>query len=215
MYAPVQDPRANLDAAIKKSGLNYAAVSEMIGRNPAYIHQFIKRGTPRKLEERDRRLIASALGISEASLGAELVGDGKKLRKVPRLDVRASAGPGGLAVSEFASGTFGFSERWLRDLARGNPDGLSMIQVQGESMEPTLSDGDDIMVNRNDGIDRLRDGIYVLRRGSDLHVKRIACGPVRNRISVRSDNPAYPSWDDIDLSTVAVIGRVVWFARKM
>ena len=216
VQAPVvQDPRAYLDQAIRERGWDYAAVSRMIGRNPSYIQQFIKRGSPRKLEEKDRRLIASALGIPESMIGADPNGDSKKqLRKVPRLDVRASAGPGGAAVSEFASDTFGFSERWLRDLAHGSPDGLSLIQVQGDSMEPTLSNGDDIMVNRNDGLPRLRDGIYVLRRGDDLHVKRITCSPVRGRISIRSDNPAYPSWEDVDASTVAVIGRVVWSAGR-
>lgn len=211
----VQDPRAYLDQVIRERGWDYAAVSRMIRRNPSYISQFIHRGTPRRLDERDRRVIASALGVPETMLGADpQADDKKKLRKVPRLDVRASAGPGATAFSEFASDTFGFSERWLRDLAHGSPDGLSLIQVQGDSMEPTLSDGDDIMVNRNDGVSRLRDGIYVLRRGDDLHVKRIACSPVKGRISVRSDNPAYPSWEDVDVSTIAVIGRVVWSAGR-
>ena len=65
-----------------------------------------------------------------------------KFRSVPRLDVRASAGPGGMAISEIPISTFNFSERWLRDLAQGSPDGLSMITVRGDSMWPTLVDGD-------------------------------------------------------------------------
>src|SRR3546814_13807612 len=43
----------------------YSDISRLIGRNPAYIQQFIKRGTPRRLDEEDRRIIAQFLGISE------------------------------------------------------------------------------------------------------------------------------------------------------
>jgi phage repressor protein C with HTH and peptisase S24 domain len=47
----------------------------------------------------------------------------------------------------------------LRDLADGDPSGLSLIAVVGDSMEPALSDGDDILVNRLAVAARLRDGI--------------------------------------------------------
>ncbi len=108
----------------------------------------------------------------------------------------------------------GFSERMLRDLAGGDPSGLSLITVAGDSMEPTLSDGDDILVNRLDVAARLRDGIYVLRMGDGLHVKRIACGPDRTRVTIISDNDAYRAWENIELGTVAMIGRVVWGGKR-
>ncbi len=215
--APVlQDPRVALDELIRETRTDYTAISRMIRRNPSYIQQYIKRGTPKRLEEQDRRVISAFFGVPETILGASLDDDAHKpFRKVPRLDVRASAGLGTVASLELLSETFGFSERWLRDLAQGNPDGLSLIKVKGDSMETTLSDGDDIMVNRNDGAARLRDGIYVLRLEDDLLVKRVARGPVRNRITIKSDNPAYPTWTDVDVSTVSIIGRVVWFSRRM
>ena len=48
-----------------------------------------------------------------------------------------------------------------------------MIRVAGDSMAPTLGDGDDILVDRGDGAERLRDGIYVLRLDGALVVKRL------------------------------------------
>jgi phage repressor protein C with HTH and peptisase S24 domain len=109
----------------------------------------------------------------------------------------------------------GFSERLLRELAGGDPGGLSMIKVVGDSMAPTLDDGDDIMVNRLDGAPRLRDGIYVVRMGDGLLVKRIARGPDRHLVTVISDNDAYPSWPNTPLKDMAVLGRVVWSGKRM
>ena len=45
-------------------------------------------------------------------------------------------------------------------------------------------------------------------------VKRLAGGP-SGRLSVLSDNPAYPAWPDVDGATVAIIGRVVWAGRRL
>jgi hypothetical protein len=62
-------PRLNLARLIADRGENYGALSRLLGRNAAYIQQFIKRGTPRKLDEEDRRLLARYFGVDEALLG--------------------------------------------------------------------------------------------------------------------------------------------------
>ena len=89
-----------------------------------------------------------------------------------------------------------------------------MIRVAGDSMLPTLADGDNILVDTDDR-ERLRDGIYVLRTDDALLVKRLSVNPATKRLAIRSDNDAYPSWDDCDPATVAVIGRVVWVGRRL
>ena len=65
----VADPRAALDRLLTDKGIDYARLSQVIGRNPAYIQQYIKRGSPRRLAEQDRARIAAYLGVSEALLG--------------------------------------------------------------------------------------------------------------------------------------------------
>src|SRR3546814_1612240 len=95
----VQDPRAALDRLLADKGIDYARLSQVIGRNPAYIQQYIKRGSPRRLAEQDRARIAAYLGVSEAMLGgpvqrvavpARVRGPGMIL--VPKLAIGASAG---------------------------------------------------------------------------------------------------------------------------
>lgn len=213
------DPREALARLLKERGEDFAGLSRLIGKNPAYIQQFIKRGTPRKLDEEDRRTIARFLGVSETLLGgpAGQKGDDatEGMVKVPRLDVGASAGHGALNEGEVAVSHIAFDPKWLRQLCKGGTNNLSFIRVQGDSMSPTLADGDDILVDGADGADRLRDGIYVLRREDTLMVKRLAINPFAARATVTSDNPAYPEWKDIELSTLAIIGRVVWAGRRL
>lgn len=210
-------PREVLERLIRERDEDYAGLSRLIGRNASYIQQFIKRGTPRKLDETDRRTLARYFGVDESWLGggetsARAGGD---LVQVALLDVKASAGPGTLAELEAPRGRFAFDARWLRRLTGSKPDRLSIITVVGDSMFPTLADGDEVIVDGSDGGGRLRDGIYVLRFDDALMIKRIARGPSRGRIAVRSDNEAFPSWEDCDPSLLQIVGRVVWFGRRV
>ena len=206
-----------LQRLIEQRGEDYAGLSRLLGRNPAYIQQYIKRGTPRRLAEADRRLLARYFGVDEAMLGgpgpAETRSDG--LVPVPRFEVGASAGAGAFAGEERERSHIAFDPAWLRRIASGGPDQLSIIRVEGDSMAPTLADGDEILVDRGDGPARLRDGIYVLRLDDALMVKRLALNPAARKVSIRSDNAAYPVWPDCPLSSIEVVGRVVWAGRRI
>jgi hypothetical protein len=213
------DGRTALQRLIEERGEDYAGLSRLLGRNPAYVQQFIKRGTPRRLAEADRRLLARYFGVAEAELGglapAPDLASGHPLVPVPRLDVGASAGAGAFDGDESGDAHIAFDRGWLRRVARGAPDQLSVIRVSGDSMVPALGDGDDILVDRGDAAERLRDGIYVLRIDGALVVKRLAINPVARTVSIRSDNPAYAGWPDCDPSAIDIVGRVVWAGRRI
>ena len=209
-----ENPRAALDQLIADSGDDYAGLSKLIGRNAAYVQQFIKRGTPKKLPESERGILARYFGVDERVLGGVASTAGRAgLRTIPKLDVGASAGPGAMNEGEALSGKIGFDEKWLRKLGV-DPKQLSLIRVEGDSMLPTLADGDDIMVDRAAANKPLCDGIHVIRMDDVLMVKRLARGPA-GRLSVLSDNPAYPDWVDVDGAGVTVVGRVVWTGRRL
>ncbi len=217
------DARAELDALIRAHGEDYASVSRLIGRNPAYIQQFIKRGTPQRLAEEDRARLAAYFAVPEERLGGRtttasitIVPDKADMLMIPRIDIEASAGPGGLAEIEAFRAPVVIDRSLLRGVSAGSGSGLSVIRVAGDSMEPTLRDGDDIVVDRNDGAARMRDGIYVLRIDTMLMVKRLMleAGAARPLV-IRSDNPRYPDIADYDPASLAIIGRVLWMGRSL
>jgi hypothetical protein len=209
-----EDPRMSLERLIVENGDDYAGLSKLIGRNAAYIQQFIKRGSPKRLPEKERGILARYFGVDERLLGGLAAPTGKVgFRTIPKLDVGASAGPGAINDAEALAGKIGFDEKWLRKLA-ADPAQLSLIRVEGDSMAPTLNSGDDIMVDSSVTSGALRDGIHVIRMDDVLMVKRLAKGPA-GRLSVLSDNPAYPDWPNVDGATVAIIGRVVWAGRRL
>ena len=211
------DPRVTLERLCAERGEDFAGLSRMLGRNSAYIQQFVRRGVPKRLKEEERRKLARYFAISEALLGgpAEEPRHPDDLISIKRHPVRASAGPGALVSEGLGKPYFGFDERWLKALTATPAGSLSIVRVEGDSMSPTLNDGDDILVDLGDCGDRLRDGIYVLRVDDALVVKRLALNPMGRRITVQSDNPAYPDWPDCGLDEINCIGRVIWSGRKI
>lgn len=218
--------RQRLDALIASRGEDYASLSRRLGRNASYIQQFIKRGVPRRLSESDRRILAGHFGIAEHLLGGPadtarqlinrpgLARGAQDYVLVPQFGINASAGPGSLPDDEAPSSAIAFQSGFIRTLSSSPPDGLAVLGVEGDSMLPTLADGDQILVDTHDRV-RLRDGIYVLRVDDALIVKRLSLNPATRRLTIRSDNDAYPTWADCDPAAITVIGRVVWVGRKL
>lgn len=207
----MSDPRERLLALAGERGVSLAQLSALIGRNASYLQQFVRKGSPRKLEEGDRATLARFLGVGEGALGAsEEKSFDPDWIDVPRLPLGASAGPGALAQEERPIGAFRFARRWLRQQGL-DPARLSAILVEGDSMEQTLRDGDEILVDTAPRAPR--DGVHVVRVDGLLLVKRLETGRP-GAIVLRSDNSAY---DPIELSPgeVEVVGRVVWKAGRL
>jgi phage repressor protein C with HTH and peptisase S24 domain len=216
------DPRNRLLQLAEARGVSLAGLSAFIGRNASYLQQYVRKGSPRKLEETDRRKLAAFFGVAESELGApEEISPAPAAAPaaaqrnaghvaVPRLPLDASAGQGAIVGDEVPVDTIFFSTRWLR--AHGfDPGFLSAISVVGDSMEPVLRDGDDILVDQRPR--PLSDGIHVVRVGESLLVKRVQTGPA-GRVVLESANPAYRPIE-LPIDELQVIGRVVWKGGRL
>ncbi|MGC1271472.1 MAG: S24 family peptidase, partial [Croceibacterium sp.] len=129
---------------------------------------------------------------------------------IPRLPLEASAGPGAVGAQEVAFDAFRFSRKWLRE--QGLDAGqLSAIRVMGDSMDPLLRDGDEILVDRTPRA--FREGVHVLRLGDMLHVKRVQAG-APGRLRLISANDAYDPVE-VGLDEVDLVGRVVWKGGRL
>lgn len=212
MYCSTMDPdaqRAALEALIAETGASLSELSQLLGRNLAYLQQYLTRGTPRLLSEADRGLLARYFGVAEARLGGPEAGG---LVEVPRLDIGASAGPGGLVEGEARRRRgMQFSPELLRALGV-RAEAASMIRVKGDSMLPTLADGDEILVDRDRRRVEGRGGVFVIRLDGELMVKRLRAG--LGGIEVISDNP---DWEMrvVPARALDVVGRVAWLGRAI
>ncbi|MEL7217108.1 MAG: S24 family peptidase [Pseudomonadota bacterium] len=217
-----REARGRLQDLVREKRTSFAALSRLLKRNSAYLQQYATRGSPRHLDEPDLRKIAAFLGVSprvietrgdngEAGEGA--AGSRTALPKadrdewldVPRLALDASAGPGAVAAEEISYDSFRFSRRWLLEQGLERSD-LSIIRVDGDSMEPLLNDGDEILVDRAPRT--FRDGVHVVRLGDTLMVKRVASAGA-GRFSLLSQNLSYPPVS-VEAEDLEIIGRVVW-----
>ena len=128
------------------------------------------------------------------------------------MDVRTGAGPGAVVHGEGVKAMIEFPWRWLRD--RGlEPSKCRVISVVGESMEPTLADGCQILVDLSSRA-RRDQRICVVETDNELVVKRIVRNPEGGCL-LASDNPdksAFPTkpWPE----GARVIGEVKWHGQS-
>jgi phage repressor protein C with HTH and peptisase S24 domain len=95
-----------------------------------------------------------------------------------------------------------------------DPASARVVYVRGDSMEPLMSDGDQIMFDTSRTA--IRDGeLYVIRVDADEMVKRLHKRP-GDRVVVQSENPAFAPYK-VSLAdpAFAVLGQVVWRAGWM
>src|SRR5438309_2292382 len=131
---PLTGPRAELAALIAQRREDYAGLSRMLGRNAAYIQQFIKRGVPKRLAEEDRKKLARYFNVDESRLGgpAPQPTPAEGLIAIPRFEIEASAGPGAFTDGERPVAHLGFGERFLKQLCGARPADLSIIRARGD-----------------------------------------------------------------------------------
>ncbi|PTB82880.1 peptidase S24 [Methylophaga nitratireducenticrescens] len=135
--------------------------------------------------------------------------------RIPLYETTASAGQGSFIQDENITDSLIFKKEWIHNELHNSPGNLYLINIEGESMEPSLRPGDVVLVDHSDNTAR-RDGIYILRMGDALLVKRLQRLP-GDIIKASSDNPAYQAFT-IDLKKdsheISIIGRVVWSGRR-
>lgn len=201
-------PQQALAQAARARGVALSALSRMLGRNQAYLGQFVNRGTPRLLPERERRMLADFLAIDETALGAPAPVSEEVA--VPWLAVTAAAGQGRIA-EERVIRTEPLPRAALRAAGIAAKD-ASLIGVAGDSMAPTLRDGDRLLVDRAARRPGAHGAIYVLRRGETVAVKRLVAHGAE--IEIRSDNPLWPV-ERVAAAEIEVIGRARLLLRRL
>ncbi|MCF6214669.1 MAG: hypothetical protein L3J58_00685 [Emcibacter sp.] len=221
--------RQKLDHLIRTSSHDdYASLSALIGKNHAYMQQFIKRGVPKCLKDEDTEKIIKHFNITMDYFGSpddfSNVGRGfsdsqtsnfeEEYIRVNVYEIEAAAGAGSIVDNNEISNKLAFKKSWIRSSSNATADDLAVITVSGDSMNPTLYDGDRILVDMTQTSIK-NDGIYVLRNDDMILVKRISLNPVTKLCTIKSDNSFYESWEGCKTTDLDILGRVIWMGRNI
>lgn len=230
-----------------ETGKTLAYLSKKAGKNHAYLQQFITRGSPVRLPEEVRQVIANELQIPESALRPNLVSGfdpdatepiqaddptsanlGVRLNESGTLDLPAGtlvehavyggAGNGGYAMEvavggqrgEVAADTWTFPPAFLKNELHLSLTASDIVRVRGDSMEPTLWDGDRVIVDRTDTDVRV-DGIFAILDEGSLIIKQVEIvrGTDPVEIVCKSRNTAYSTFNLVLDGNTRIIGRVV------
>jgi len=193
---------------------NLAEFSRISGVSRRMLDRY-KLGTEPSLSAAAR--IAKALNVQlDALVGDQNVSNRVTLDElvplegvmVPLLSVVASAGNGYGNHDVEIVDRLPFSRALLRDLGV-KVENASFIRVSGDSMAPTINDGDVLLVDARYKSVR-DDGIYVLVVSGDVRLKRVQRGI--NSITLISDNEKYAPevLSAADADQLQVAGKVRW-----
>ena len=129
--------------------------------------------------------------------------------KIPMIDVKASAGQGMVNYIEDIKDFISLPENILP--AYTNKKNLAIIEIMGDSMEPTIKNGEIVILDT--GVQEIRSGsVYLIRVFDDLRVKRID-RKMNGNIVIMSDNAVYPpeelAFEELENSPLHIIGIII------
>ena len=164
--------------------------------------------------------LAQMMPISPENYSAQDTGgetDNTTYSKIPLFNIKASSGHESFVNDEKIGADLMFRKDWLQRELKSDPNNLFILSAETDSMEPTIKHDALLIVDKR--IDRIiTEGIYILRRGDTILIKRIR-KLSEDTIELISDNPAYGK-ESIKLSNqpgVTILGKVIyiWSGRKI
>lgn len=215
---------------VHRRGTNLKAVSLAIGRNHAYLQQFMNRGKPRRLPEDARRALADYFEIDQEGLaqGVEIaathignqpdhpmvVQDIPGYVPIQRVSVPVGMGGGGFMERDDPDTAF-FAEQLILHQLRAKPRDIRYMELRGQSMSPVLEHGDQVLIDLRD-LDPSQAGIFVLWDGEGLVCKWVSRvhGSEPPKLRLRSENTRFEPYEPL-ADECRIMGRVVWFARRI
>ena len=199
---------------------NAFAVEKKYGLPEDAIRSILKGGRKSGTSINRAQEICAALGIElyigpprETGPVYNVSLDSADYAAIPRLDARLAAGGGAINDQAERTGALAFRRDWLR--ARGiSPSEACLMHVTGDSMGPTLHDGDLVMIDQRRRDIRNRRVYALIDRDGEARVKRLDLIP-EQLVILTSDNPAHPAEtrQGDDMNRLRILGEIVWSAH--
>jgi phage repressor protein C with HTH and peptisase S24 domain len=161
-------------------------------------------------EEKSDRQVITQWGIKESPI-KYLIECGFTL--IPKMSPRITAGGGSFVEKESVESYYAFKTTWLK--RKGNIDNMFLFEVKGDSMSPTIEEGDHVLVNTDKRIIESGGNIYAFRTDETIQVKRLQL-LVSPRASVISDNKIYREFEiNLKEDNITVLGQIIWIGKDL
>lgn len=161
-----------------------------------------------------------SLNVPKLSLSKNKEQDSAEIVKIPYFeDTYASAGSGAINYDEvpiIMELDINFIRVFLQITT--SVKNMHIINAKGDSMEPTIKDGELLYINPIDNEGGINSGsIYVINFDGDTLVKRIDKNPITKALTLISDNSKYKPIDieKENLELCHIVGRVVAHTAKL
>jgi phage repressor protein C with HTH and peptisase S24 domain len=214
MASASEDRRQALRSFMKERGLKAKPWADRAKVADGTLRGFLKGRTDSLTHSTLQKLAEAA----DATI-AEIIGErppqarpGREIITIQGLNVQAAMG-GGVEISDEPAGEpFYFRKSFIDRIGKSRPARLRVIELIGDSMEPTLREGDVALIDLNSLNVMQAPGVYCIWSNTGLAVKRVAALPgTRPKLRIQSDNRTlYDHVDEVDADDVRIIGRVVW-----
>jgi len=132
---------------------------------------------------------------------------------IPAYDIKLAAGGGYYVDEPELSVPWVLPKSFITGSLGLNPETLSVVEVVGISMTPTLLPRDRVLIDHSD-TNPSPPGVFAIWDGSGLLIKNVSRTSPKfpEMIVITSDNPSYPPINTT-LEEITIIGRVKWFGR--
>jgi SOS-response transcriptional repressor LexA len=194
-----------------------ADFARAINKSSSQVSQFLSANPVRNIGDGLAHEIEDAFGLKRGWLDVDhQAGTGISVREpshsIAITNAVASMGLGApLPDHETVVDKISLSSSWVqKHLTVSSPGNLAFLTAYGDSMRPTFSDGDILLIDR--GVNAIKiDAVYVLSWRNELFVKRLQ-RRMNGTLLVISDNPHYEPQEvkDAEAEGLEVLGRVVW-----
>lgn len=230
----LQEVRNFLENTVKEKGFSLNALSLQLGKNSTYLFHFIKRNSPKRLDENTRRNLAKILNVDEQSLcdfplPNSLIQDKlSSLTSLFNFSKQNSAQMIGIDVVDMGGENKGrfeqikkniigkeiLSRELLNHYCATAPENIMIFKVVGDAMSPTINSGDFVWVDLSYSVPA-SDGIYMISTNSDTIIRRIQINPFDNSADISSDNKSYKPINIKDIKSLNICGKVCFLAHKL
>jgi phage repressor protein C with HTH and peptisase S24 domain len=215
-----------LRARANQLGISPAHVAEMAGVNRSFVYDILRRRSTRpgidklgvvaRVLKVDRDWLIHGIGDVEGT-PPFIENPDETFVSIAHAGARPSMG-GGAVVQDHgdtADRAYHFRRSWIRQSLKASPSQLRIMHVEGDSMAPTLVDGDAVLVDLARKAPN-PPGIFVLDDGMGLVAKRLEHIANSDPPAVRviSDNKHYPEYERT-ADEIHIVGRIRWFAREI